>query len=31
MVDLHADKDLEQPVQTPALVLACVDSLLRFP
>lgn len=29
MVNLHADKDLEQPVQTPALFRA--DFLLRFP
>lgn len=31
MVNHHADKDLEQPVQTPALFLARVDFLLRFP
>lgn len=31
MVNLHADKDLEHPVQTLALFLARVDVLLRFP
>lgn len=31
MVNHHADKDLEQSAQTPALFLARVDFLLRFP